>query len=172
MTVLYSFLYEIPKPSQTCFHGKEPLAGLDYCSALFENQQGSGFYRQDYCLKCWEIFTKDPSFLEIKSHWKAKMPAKKEQTKVPAGHYAKIIDVLQLLMTLDTPEAFSQAYLLTLYLVRKRQLTFRQEIQIQGKPSVIYEVNATQQILCIKKIDPKTLEKHVFKSQLAEILAS
>jgi len=66
--------------------------------------------------------------------------------------------LLRLAIQNDTPEDRDEAFILALYLMRKRILCFRQEIDQLGERIQLYEVNATEEILPIKKVEKVPIE--------------
>ncbi len=163
MTYLYPFLIEIPKPSQQCCRNKEPLAGLEYHTVLFENPEKEGLLREDYCKECWELVKADRQ--KIVSHWKARMPGKAAVVK-PKNDVGPLLDRLKVL--LEEPSELNQgkAYLLALFLVRARKFATRQEITVQQEKHLIFENLETGETFCMRKISAKELAK----PELAEAL--
>ena len=159
------FILEIPKRSSTCYRGKENLVpGEEYFSALIEDDTKPGYLRRDYCKKCWEEALKEDTKL-FKSSWKAKVPANYKPPKIKENYFEKAFRVLR--ETMDTPENQGEAFLLALFLARKKKLILRQEIAKDGKTFYLYENPATEEMLAIRKVDLTEIQQEKIQADMA-----
>jgi len=160
------FQIDIPKRASCCFKGGEPLThGSEYCSALIKNEDES-YQRQDYCLTCWK---------EIQNHlashsWKSAVPLKKEASELPKHRDDRAFYLLK--EALSSPhhdQNIAEAFILALYLARRRLIYLRQEIHQEGKlPVNVYEVAETEEMLCVPKISISALEVEKIQVALAK----
>jgi len=160
---------EIPKRAATCFKGGESFAqGVEYYSALVRGEHDDTYHRQDYCLDCWEkiqIQSKLPG-----SCWKSAVPIKKETSELPKKRDARALMLLkEVLKDQDTSHKMAEAFVLALYLARRRLIFLRQEVRNVGKlPLCIYEVAETEEMLCVPKISLSELQVEDVQSELAK----
>lgn len=139
----------IPRRSRHCMACKETLCpGAEYTSVLTEDDKKGALQRHDFCFRCWD----DERIEQLKSIWKAVVPEKKSAAKDPEGHYDEVLDLMRDEMEKDTEQSKGYAFVLALYLTRKRQIALRQEIDFEGQQAYIYEVLNTEEILCVKNM--------------------
>lgn len=163
-----SILIEIPKRSQMCLLRQEPfLPGMDYYSVLFLDEGGSGkFIRKDYCPTCWQKIEKE----KIHSHWKGKVP-KKTAKKEPVDQTERAFELLR--KAIQNPEEDTQreAFILALYLARKKKLHLRQELKGEkGETFFIYEASETEEMFPVKKWDPSKEQINKIQQDLSQKL--
>lgn len=159
------FQIEIPKRATCCIKGGEPLLqGSDYYSALVRGESEEVYQRQDYCLACWEKTSDQVSHLS--SSWKSTVPLKKDGSELPKRRDERALYLLkEALANQDSSQSIAEAFILSLYLARRRLVFLRQEMKREGKlPVSIYEVAETEEMLCVPKIALSDL--HVEKVQL------
>ena len=159
------FQIEIPKRASYCVKGGEPLLqGAEYYSALIRGETDEIYHRQDYCQTCWEKQYTNQA--HISSSWKSTVPLKKEVSELPKQRDSRALFLLkEALNNLDGNNKTAEAFVLALYLARRRLVFLRQEIKREGKlPLCVYEVAATEEMICVPKIS--LLDLHVEKVQL------
>lgn len=171
VTLSYPYFIEIPKASQTCSLGLEPLAGSDYYSALFENDEAGCLDRKDFCLTCWKTFSKDEAFSKAKSFWKSRMPEKSPE-KPPKNRQEHVFNSLENLLKQDSEESRRLAYMLTLFLARQRLLILRQEVELDGYKCGLYEIAQQGVMLCVKKVNLQELTNPDLQIKVAALIAS
>jgi len=64
-----------------------------------------------------------------------------------------------------------QAFVLAIYLERKRLLFFRREIEQEGHSMNLYEVAETEEMLCVKKVPLSALQIDKVQRELAKKLS-
>lgn len=146
---------EIPSRQNVCTRCQTPFSAKDIChSLLMESQQI--WTRQDLCQPCHDQF--DSAKAAIRCTWKTIIPPKGTLSELPKQRDDRAMALLRLAIQNDTPEDRDEAFILALYLMRKRILCFRQEIDQLGERIQLYEVNATEEILPIKKVEKVPIE--------------
>lgn len=161
---------EIPKRSAHCFDQKEPLtAGMDYVSVILNDESGEKFIRQDFCLPCWQKKEKQGLSSTYKSFWKGKVPPSKAEKQVPF-HPDQLLEWLRQALQDSTPAGQARAFVLALFLTRKKQLFLRQEVKVQSKPALLFEVAETEEMLTVQKIDLTITQIASIQQELTEEL--
>ena len=135
-----SFL-SIPRRSLICqICNTRFLPEQEYQSIL--SHAGEALERRDFCIACW---SKEAKFLHtdnILSSWRGQIPGKlraseekESKGKELQGFYPQLMEALES----KTSEGLQQAFLLALFLERKRKLLFRKEIHDKNMIFRIYE---------------------------------
>lgn len=162
MSVKTVFQIEIPKRGNSCMLGQEPLVpGMQIHSMLKEGAEEGIYERQDYCPSCWQKISSQPdSIQDIRSAWKSRIPLKKEASDLPKQRDARAMYLLKEALKHNTKEDHDEAFILSLYLARKRLMYFRQELVLEdGQTATVYEVAETEEMLCVRKIANLDVEK-------------
>lgn len=165
------FAIEIPKRAACCAKGGEPLLqGADYYSALVKDEAADAYQRQDYCVACWEKAGEHGVSPAVCSSWKSTIPLKKGASELPKRRDERALYLLkQALADQDSPYAVEEAFVLALFLARRRLIFLRQEIKREGKfPMSIYEVAETEEMLCVPKISLSDLQVEKVQLDLAK----
>lgn len=153
---------EIPRRSRKCLKGEEELApGMEYCSALTEAEEGN-YLRHDYCINCWQGLSNDE---KGHTHWRSKIPQKVEET-LPKDRDDRAMVLLKQLRTTSPQEAF----VLALFLVRRKRLIWRQEVDPDGEKFDLYEEVGTEEMIPVKKIPLTDIEIATTQKLIAERL--
>jgi hypothetical protein len=163
------FILEIPKRSRCCHKGQEPFQpGTDYYSTLIEDPDG--LLRRDYCPTCWDEQTRSVALKQAKSIWKSQVPAKAVNPLEGLNREEKALALFKEAVAAKTPEMEAEAFILALYLARKKQIAFRDELQKENEHLYLYEELATEEIICVKKVDfPKTMVDRVQQNLAAKL---
>ena len=158
---------EIPRRSRTCTKGAEPLLpGMEYYSILFI--EGETFKRQDFCPTCWEQI-KAEKINQADSHWKSKVPAKQEALK-DLSRDERAMELLREALQTNAPEQRAEAFVLALYLARKKQLILRHELEQDGELVSLYEDPSTEEILTVKQAELTPPQIKQIQEELAKKL--
>lgn len=159
---------EIPKRASHCFKGGELLnQGDSYYSALILGQNEHVYQRQDYCLTCWKECGQ--SIPAMASSWKSIVPKKKEKSELPKRRDDRALYLLkEALANLEAEGAKEEAFVLSLYLARRRLIAVRQELMKEGKPFSLYEVAETEEMFCIPKISLSELKIEKVQQELSK----
>ena len=161
------FQIEIPKRATHCAKGGEPLLhGTEYYSILSRQENGESYQRKDFCPSCWE---KGGHSKEISS-WKSVVPQKKEALELPKHKDERALFLLkEALANPESSENTAEAFVLALYLARKRLIVLRQEMLREEKvPICIYEVIETEEMLCVPKISVSNLRVEEVQAELSK----
>jgi len=163
------FQIEVPKRATVCSKGQETLVpGADYFSLLLEDPE-EGLVRQDFCSACW-----DKAFLTdaVKLHWKAKVPHKKNVVMLSAqDRDERVMEVFRELLAEKTEQSNTEAFILALYLARRKMIYLRQEqLQADGSVLLLYEVADTEEMLCLKKIALSEMQIEKVQHEIARKL--
>lgn len=158
------FQIAIPKRGTVCAKGQETLApGSDYYSTLVETPEG--FQRQDYCLTCWHHHAKKECLEHMRTYWKSKVAAKKEVSDLSRNRDDRALELLKQALA---HEEHAEAFVLALYLARRRRIYLRQQHhQEDGKVLNLYEVAATEEMLAVRKLALSQLDIDVIQQKLA-----
>ena len=152
-----TLLLQIPKRSSCCAHGKEPFKeGMEYYSFI-QHEKDNIYVRLDYCQNCWEEMK-----LPEKTFWKGKIQRKIDNILKSAEESA----MLYLEEILSHQDKKAEAFILALYLVRKKLLAFRKSIEEFD----LYEKLETEKMLAIPKILISQLDLVLLQKNLAEKL--
>jgi hypothetical protein len=162
------FQIEIPKRATTCIKGGESLVqGMEYYSTLIRAEGEEEYQRHDYCLACWEK-TVDQAMQS--SSWKSVVPTKKDGSELPKRRDERALYLLkEVLRDKENESSEAEAFVLSLYLARRRLIFFRQEMKKRdNKPVNIYEVAATEEMLCVPKFEISELPIEKIQLELAK----
>lgn len=164
--------FDIPHRLRHCCWGQEVFTpGMEYLSLLESDHQGK-YLRKDYCVPCWKKFSSEVD--HDKGHhiyWKSHIPVKKQEPEHSLRRDERALELLKGICQKESVEDASQAYVLALLLSKNRKLLLRQEIkQDNGIPLQFYEVAATEEMLCIKKVPLSSIQAEQIQQILAEKL--
>jgi len=164
------FQIDIPKRSQLCSIGNELLSeGMEYYSLLTTDAEGA-YSRRDLCPICWDKFQENFSGSENKTHWRSKVPSKKAIAVLPVNRDDRVLYLLKEVLN-DPENQGSEAFVLALYLARRRVLLLRHELcQEDGSVLLLYEVGATEEMLCVKKMQLSSLQTEKIQLEIASKL--
>lgn len=156
------FSIAIPKRATNCVKGKERFVhGMEYFSILVEESETENYRREDFCSVCWS----QGVIQKAKSFWKGKVPEGKEAEESHQQNNEGLLGYLKMLME---ESRFSHAFVLALYLTRKKQLIFRKEVVHQGQKVHLYEVPITEEMLSIPRAELSFHEVQQIQATLEE----
>lgn len=172
MTAKLSFQIEIPKRSNACSQKQESFAsGSTYFSVLTYAEDGS-LKRQDFCTACWDGLKNSPD-LQAKTHWKSRVVGKKSDVDRNQDRDERALELLKDALTRNTKEDNAEAFVLALYLARRRILSYRQQMQHEDGSMVnLYEVAATEEMLCVRSVALSQLQVASLQKSLAAKLSN
>ncbi len=164
------FQIEIPKRAHVCAKGNEALLPeMDYFSTLVKDEE-KGFLRQDFCVSCWEMFMKEESIHQGRSHWKSKVFPKKEIRITAENRDERVLELLKETLAKSSEEDAAESFVLALYLARRRLIALRQEVKQEDGTAMLYEIYDTEEMLCIKKQQLSSLEIEKIQQSIAKKL--
>jgi hypothetical protein len=157
---------EIPRRASVCALGQEPLQeGSVYYSML---EEGDGLQRKDYCSACWNQVRSDSN---PRAFWKSKVLPKVSSQKRQVVDFSRYAFIL-LKEALETGIE-EEAFVLALYLARKKQLFLRNEMErAPGERYSLYEVAETEEMLAVKKFDLTNFQADKVQDNLARKFSS
>lgn len=156
---------EIPKRSTCCIkHGEPFLQGHHYYSRLIRGEEEGIYLRQDYCENCWKQLDSPQG-----SSWKSMVPPAKTASELPKQRDERAIYLLkETLRDLERPGAEAEAFVLALYLARRRRLVLRQELEREGKlPLLVYEEMQKEEMIGVPKVALAELDVEKVQQELA-----
>lgn len=170
MGAKYTFQIEIPRRAACCLKGQEEFQpGMEFYSILIEGEEKGRYQRHDYCAPCWNLIDVQTRYPQLVSHWKSRVPAKKLVDELPKQRDARVLALLKEAILHD--RSHDEAFVLALYLARKRLIALRQEMTLpDGKPGSLYEVLETEDMLCVPRMRLSELEVEKIQHSLAEQL--
>lgn len=161
------FNLEIPKRNSMCSHGQELLTpGLEIYSVVVEGEEG--FVRFDYCETCWKG-CREGIQGEIVTSWKSLVPEVKQEKELFLSRDEAASALFKQMASSALEEERQQAYILALYLARRRQIYQRKEMLDQDNVChVVYEFADTEEAICIQKFELSTLPIEALQKTIAE----
>lgn len=168
MSFKNTFPIEIPKRAHVCAKGGEALeAGMEYYSVITGETEENKFSRQDFCLDCWKNMASE--FLKTaRSCWKSMVPQKFKEIALPKAREERIFHLFRELSKSSMLEEQAEAFVLALYLARKKKLVMRQQMQRTEEIIQVYEAVENEEIFCIKKFPLSALETEKIQLALAK----
>lgn len=137
---------EIPRRQRQCIRGQEPFVqGMPYVSRLTLIKEGE-YTRDDFCLACWEKES-DKGYIS----WKGEVPRKTAVEK-KTDRLEKGLEILKQNLESDAAIDHKEAFLLALYLQRKKWLLARGEFRRKGQEKLLFEVAHTEEMIEVPKI--------------------
>lgn len=161
---------EIPKRGPRCTLGQETFEpSMEYHSVVLTND-GEGLVRQDYCSGCWAHLDRKALLATTQSHWKSIVPPKKAASSAPQTRDEKAFRLLhEALESTDADK--SEAFVMALFLARRKLIKACDDIVLDnGIPATLYEIQETEEILCVPKIKLSDLQIETLQASIAQKL--
>jgi Zn-dependent M16 (insulinase) family peptidase len=145
---------------------------MEYYSCVESSESAYRYARSDFCAACWE----HPSASKLTHFWTSKIPNKK--IDAASGQKERLQQALLVLkenLQKEDAESAMAAFVLSLYLLRKRLLVFKKEIQSSELghtglcPLMLCEVSETEEMLCIPKVKVSEAPIAQLKALLADL---
>ena len=156
------FQIEIPKRGSHC----------SSCNSLLEpeTEYGSvitsadGMVRKDYCSSCCEQTEGGLA------HWRGVVPKRMKEEPLPKDREERALVLLKRMLG-DEEASHAEAFVLALYLHRKKMLHLRQEMtRDEGQVYFLYEVVDTEEMLAVPKVKISSSEVDQLQKKVAVIL--
>ena len=144
---------QIPRRNRKCSACENPFQSNDLYHSILNEQDEGKLAREDLCPSCWE--EKHP---EHKSHWCSKVPEREIVDLTPQGHDERLMELLKECVNSQEENDHRKAFVVALYLTRRKKLIQRQEIEHQGHDVIIYEVKENEEMLSVPKVSITTLQ--------------
>lgn len=150
----------IPKRNSMCCSCNKPfLPGGEIHSLLTHHDEE--FSRGDFCSNCFI----PPEEKNSATFWKTKLHPNKAEKNIASDERA--LQLFYSLLDSETLEAHEEAYLLGLYLCRKKLLALRKEgIEQEGIRISLYENLNNGEILCVRYFDLLKLPLHQIQRRI------
>lgn len=173
MAAKSAFQIEIPRRAHACCEcEQEFLPATEYHSAITEvepdpesesqTEEGES-QRFDYCPACWE---KLGCPANGRTHWRGKMPKKREK-KEPVNRDDQAFELLRAALDGDDDASRSEAFVLALFLARRKVLAMRKEKLRDGRLYQLYEEPATGVMIPVPKVELSQLEVESIQRSIA-----
>lgn len=159
------FQLEIAKRAPQCAACSEAFQPKQkYYSQILEKDEGE-LFRRDFCIKCWDsVYGKE----QIITAWQGVVPIELEKKDEFLSRDQKAMALIKEMIADDTPENRQYAFILGLYLARKRHISLRKEVALKdGRKALLYEVLETEEMLSVPKMELSHLEIETIQKALA-----
>jgi len=165
-----SWQIEIPRRSKRCSLNQEQFAeGTEYYSLLQRDEDKGHYVRKDFCNVCWEQVSKDYEKGSC-SLWKSKVPLRSFEKKSESRDI-RALDILRESIQDLNENILAEAFVLALYLARKRIIVQREEVYIEEKKMLLFEIIATEEMLLIPKIELSQIQTDNVQLELVKKLS-
>lgn len=162
---------EIPKRQDNCSASQHLFKGGDQCFT-FLYQENEKWKRQDLCEECWHSLKAKGLPANTKTYWQVKIPEKTPKELTFKHKEEKALHLLKKALSDSTTTSHCEAFVLALYLARKKQLQLRQELDQLGEQVYLFEVLATEELLAVKKMHLTVEEIKILQNKIALILGT
>ena len=164
MNTKASIHIEIPRRAVSCAHCLQLFQpGMEYFSRLMDQVKEGSYVRSDYHIDCWKQIADEPCSL-----WKGKIPLKREPSELPKQRDARSLYLLKEALAICDPKSYPEAFVLSLYLARRRKIILRQERLLNdGHPALLYEIMATEEMILVPKLALSDLQVKEIQLALA-----
>lgn len=168
MKAKHTFQVDIPRRAACCARGQEEfLPGMEFYSVLDEGDEKGQFQRFDYCPLCWSQLDVHAQHPKLISYWKSKVPAKKLADDLPKQRDARVLALLKAAVQ-HGQAGHDEAFVLALYLARRRLIVLRQELTLpEGGAASLYEVVESEEMLCVPRMPLSELQVEKIQQSLA-----
>ncbi|MCB1136087.1 MAG: hypothetical protein KDK78_07460 [Chlamydiia bacterium] len=157
----------IPKRSHYCFQTKQAFEpGSEYFSLVYETPEGCD--REDYSAAAWETHGKQRCEELEGVYWKGEVPPRKPKPQTPEEKEKRAMEVLKELLAQEGTE--SEAFVLSLYLRRRKKLLFKREKTKDGRLWHLCQISGTKQTLPILQIELTGIEIERVQAEIADRL--
>jgi hypothetical protein len=160
---------EIPKRSRHCMQCQTSfLPGAIVSSWLFQNEKGD-FYRCDKCQHCLEIKC-DIQSNEALIHWKLRIAEneKKNENKPEMLPEGAAFTILKEELEANTLKAHQKAFVLSIYLLRKKYLILHGSSKEGNKEFSLYEAPQLGEIIAVPKVNVAEIPIDTIKKEISQ----
>ena len=162
------FKLDIPRRSRTCSHKEERFeTGDEYHSVLVDKEEE--ITRLDFCTTCWSEVQNGEGIVG-NTHWKGKVPEKRVEKMQDLSRDEKALELLKEALADEGAPAEEEAFVLGLYLERRRLIARRKEVPRDGALFALYEVLSTEEMLTVKTIPLSQLAVKGIQARISEKL--
>lgn len=169
MSKVALFQVEIPRRARVCAAGEHSLGPGDaYASVLIEGKKGE-LVRHDYCIACWEEGAEARWKEAGQSCWRGVVP-QKEKRQLPEDQSERALVLFKEALAEEGEAKAAEAFILALFLVRKKAIALRKELKREGKRIQIYEILSTEEMVQVERFDLASLPVTGIQSRIASQL--
>jgi len=155
----------IPRRSRVCSKTKKKFEpGDEYMSIILDGEHEGLFHREDIFLDYWEQHRDEDLLKAACSSWRAKVPEGPDVPKEPEELLERAFELF--FEYLDKPDPL-RAFILALFLARKKVMIFRQEMMHQDRQTYVYEVVETEEMVCVDVIKPTLQQIQEIQDELS-----
>ncbi len=161
---------EIPKMRPICLHCQTKWSQDMICNSfVYEDIEGK-WIRQDACDLCWQAQSKkrgDDPISSERFYWKSKVNLKAKSDLPQIEQMDKPLELLRSLLSTANESSKGEAFVLALFLKRKKKLSERKEIsQSDGETFILYEDLFSQEVFTVPKVSLNTLQVDKIQQEL------
>jgi hypothetical protein len=158
----------IPRRSRVCCRTREKLEpGAEYISLILEGEGEGEYIREDILLSYWQQHPEDELAKRAKSSWKSKIPLKPEAPKEQEEFLERAYEMFLEHHEKTSPEDLLRAFVLALFLQRKKVFIFRQEMQHLDNPAYVFETQGAEDIYCVPAVKPTEEQMKSLQDELS-----
>jgi len=139
---------QIPRRMRRCFSCEEPFNPDDAYRSVLRIDAEEQFKREDYCAGCWSGNDTEAILSGAKSHWLARVPTKSVEEE-PSEPLDRMLELFTDASQGETQKDKAVAFLLGLLLLRKKRIYLRQEVEIDGTRTSLYEIPETEEMIAV-----------------------
>ncbi|NGX57842.1 MAG: hypothetical protein K940chlam3_00739 [Chlamydiae bacterium] len=145
----------IPRRSRSCSKTKKKFEpGSEYISIISEGEKEGHFDREDIYFDYWKEHEDKDLIKRSRSYWRANVPLGPDVPKEPEELLERAFELFFEYSEKESPEDQLRAFILALFLARKKVFIFRQEIMHNNCPAYLYEITDTEEVICLPVLKP------------------
>ncbi|GEM_PF-1639589 len=157
----------IPRRARSCARSNQPFQPGDTVVSLISDGQKEGVYeREDILQSEWD----EQPGEGVRSYWTSVIPERAKKPTTPDEYLERAMTLL--VDFLDKEEAQLKAFLLALFLGRKKKLIFRGELREEGTDYYLFEVEESEEMLTLPVLDPSEAELARVQQELSDEIGS
>lgn len=170
MSVKNAFQVTIPKRNLHCVaSGVRFISGMEYYSLVFENEEEE-VVREDYTVAAWATHGKKRQEEVNGTNWKGRVPERKEDKPTARFHDEKALALLKEDLQEKDADLQAEAFVLALFLRRRKALIHRKEVKRKKRGYILYEVNGTEEMLTVPTFTLHELQTDKIQQTIADKL--
>jgi len=171
MSMKTFFGIEIPKRNAQCANAEEELNPGEQIYSVI-NLSEDVFLRDDFCENCWSQVKGEDRIKKSITHWKSIVPEKKVEEKENfLDRDQKALALLKKMASSSAIEEQHQAYILGLFLARRRQVYNRKEFKNENdEAAILFEIASSNDVVPVRKFEFSDLDVAAIQKILAKKL--